>query len=632
MDWKKPKTIKLYLHPPEANRLITLWPDFKIISAHVDPQKNTNQFKTSGFRFLFGKNSQVLEWQNTLFKVRNDGIPIQKALTDYNGFHFEIETFCSWEDIPDTYVRLTIINKNNINKKLVLGVMPRTGTDAYFYGITGDFYASYEPNLEQWDMIPATFSFEKNFLRDNDSGMNLYYFVPIETDIYWINNNKKNIFAKEYLEISTLFSALETKVFYFLMTEKNIKNTLNEEKYRTARLQIISKWQKEINKVQIIPNVPGKKMKTMVYSLICQCLQMFTKGDNGHIRPRQGGRWSGVWPVEAIEFLMVFDHIGLNDWAEKGYRFFRECQIKEGKDKGKFTGYLSPVWENITGWIFYGLAYHLRVRNDIKYFQDWKQCIIEGLDWIQSRRAETKQNQSEPGYGLMPAGNPHDWGLNVQAWCWTDASLYMGIRDMAKTFTYFNDPSAKQFMEIADDYRLRIIKVLETVCTSQKDRNEIFIPNYLGVKEKYPPAGPYFIDGPVSLIRAGIIDPESELFTKVEKYFRNRGWIKNGLTGLMTDSLLASGIMSDPWAGHTWYVSIADICWFFAWLKRKEYNKARMTLKAQMLYGMSSEFYMQERYSPKDLSFCPWQPNASANGRLIQMLFEFYGECFLKSK
>jgi hypothetical protein len=34
---------------------------------------------------------------------------------------------------------------------------------------------------------------------------------------------------------------------------------------------------------------------------------------------------------------------------------------------------------------------------------------------------------------------------------------------------------------------------------------------------------------------------------------------------------------------------------------------------------------MLERFADNDPTFCPWQPNASANGRLIQMLFEFFG-------
>jgi hypothetical protein len=41
---------------------------------------------------------------------------------------------------------------------------------------------------------------------------------------------------------------------------------------------------------------------------------------------------------------------------------------------------------------------------------------------------------------------------------------------------------------------------------------------------------------------------------------------------------------------------------------------------------MTSEYYMIERYHENDPYFCPWSPNASANGRLINMLLDYYGE------
>ena len=93
----------------------------------------------------------------------------------------------------------------------------------------------------------------------------------------------------------------------------------------------------------------------------------------------------------------------------------------------------------------------------------------------------------------------------------------------------------------------------------------------------------------------------------------------------MTDSLMQY-IWSDPWAGHTWYVNTPDYCWFCAWLNRGERKKAQKTLEAQFKYAMSPEYYMIERFADNDQAFCPWQPNASANGRTIMMLLDFYGE------
>lgn len=51
-----------------------------------------------------------------------------------------------------------------------------------------------------------------------------------------------------------------------------------------------------------------------------------------------------------------------------------------------------------------------------------------------------------------------------------------------------------------------------------------------------------------------------------------------------------------------------------------------MTLDARMRNGMTAEWTMQERYADSDPSFCPGQPNASANGRLLMMLMDIYGE------
>lgn len=248
--------------------------------------------------------------------------------------------------------------------------------------------------------------------------------------------------------------------------------------------------------------------------------------------------------------------------------------------------------------------------------------MLDGYNWIKNRRTKSEN-------GLFPAGRPHDWGLNVQAWGITDAVNLMGLSKMADMFLYFKDDSAQDIKGQVDDYRKCFTKILDDIVKNQEGREEIFIPNYIGIPESYPPLGPYFCDGPAMLIRAGIIEPESDVFERVEKYFKNRGWMKNGLTGLMTDGLLGS-YASDPWAGHTWYVSFPDFCWFLGWMRKGERDKALETMWAQIRYGMSNEYYMLERFADNDPSFCPWQPNASANGRLIQMFFEFFGKIKLR--
>ena len=102
----------------------------------------------------------------------------------------------------------------------------------------------------------------------------------------------------------------------------------------------------------------------MVNHLVSQCLQMLVTTTSGDVWPRQGGRYDGVWPVEAMEWLVALDHIGLHAWSERGYAFFRQHQIHEGEDAGRFTGQNSPRWQNETGGVLYGLGRHLAYRKD----------------------------------------------------------------------------------------------------------------------------------------------------------------------------------------------------------------------------------------------------------------------------
>ena len=47
-------------------------------------------------------------------------------------------------------------------------------------------------------------------------------------------------------------------------------------------------------------------------------------------------------------------------------------------------------------------------------------------------------------------------------------------------------------------------------------------------------------------------------------------------------------------------------------------------------YSMSKEYIMLERFMDNDKYFCCWQPNASANGRTLEMLLDW--DNHLKSK
>ena len=57
-----------------------------------------------------------------------------------------------------------------------------------------------------------------------------------------------------------------------------------------------------------------------------------------------------------------------------------------------------------------------------------------------------------------------------------------------------------------------------------------------------------------------------------------------------------------------------------AYAENGEYDKARETLEALIKWGATPEYYLLERYADNDPYWVPWMPNASGNGRLLNML------------
>jgi hypothetical protein len=54
--------------------------------------------------------------------------------------------------------------------------------------------------------------------------------------------------------------------------------------------------------------------------------------------------------------------------------------------------------------------------------------------------------------------------------------------------------------------------------------------------------------------------------------------------------------------------------------------ECKKLLEALLRYNVTTEYYQCERYDDHDAYIAPWMPNASANGRLLMMLTDWYEE------
>ena len=624
MAWEQPRTTKLYLHPPLSQRQITLWPDLKIVNKRVAPDE-AHPADDHGIRLLLGPDAEPADWLLSRFRIDPSGAPLPAIEARWDEFELCIEAFCSNDANPATHLRLQVTNPRIQPRDLALGIMARTGLDKFLLGICGDYYASYRPQLAQWGMIRNTWHLEGETLSDGLHRVSIE--APENVSPQWVACNPRNPWARSYAELTLHLDSHETQEITLTLSTDGVTPAAGD--WGQARQRASQAWQKRLGAMHTLPDTQDATVQTAFRSLVAQCLQMLAQDPNGRIWPRQGGRHDGVWPVETVEWLMALDRVGLAEWAEVGYRFFRNRQVMPGDpsgEEGRILGLAASRWTSETGGVLMGLAYHLMQCDDPDLLQAYRPMLLRGLAWIGGQREQTRDQDDPLGRGLMPAGAGHDWQYKGQYWCLTDGWSYMGVRAAADMLAHFCDPEAERVAHDADDYEACLTRTLEALYAGHEQDAAFFVPNVLGVPETFPPFGPYQTDGPVHLIRAGIIPAKSHLFEQIEAYFRVQGWMARGLTGHMTESLFRDGYSADPWAGHTWYISFSDLPFFTAWLERGERDKARETLDAQFRYGMSSEFYALERYADNDPTFCPWQPNASGNGRTLMMLLDYYGE------
>ena len=75
-EWKRPRTTKIYLHPPVAERLCLLTPDMKMIDASLIPNSSHMNQPSVGLVLLTGAEMQPFDCRDVRFDPVSSGVPI----------------------------------------------------------------------------------------------------------------------------------------------------------------------------------------------------------------------------------------------------------------------------------------------------------------------------------------------------------------------------------------------------------------------------------------------------------------------------------------------------------------------------------------------------------------------------
>ena len=615
--WERPFTAKRYLHPPRAEQMVTMWPACTVLYGDVFEGEDRD-CRSSAFRLLAGREAMEIPFEQVRYCVREDGIPIHTLRHELKNFSLEMESFCSVSRNPAAYTRVAVTNLTGAPIQDCVCIMPRTGSERHLTGMDVDGYCHQNANPDNWGFLRSDWRYTPGCLSDGQ------YQIRLQTEGFsplWQGDAPGLLWRQRHLlRLDFSLAPAESKTFFLGFCKGECPAfDFTAEKKKAEQF-----WSAELSKIKLwISQEP--EMKSLQKNLVSQLLQMFSYPiGKSCLLPRQGGLQRAVWPVEALEFLIALDRVGdFYDYTEAAYdTFFRLMQRKEGEDRGAILNLKGQKWASNTGGALWGVARHILFRGDKQVFLRFREPMLSGFEWMQRQRDKTRDGRAI-GQGIFPPMQATDWAGEYQSWCWTDGNNVIGYQWLAEVFERFQDPRAGEIRNAYQEYMECMRRILRRQAEQNPAEEELHLTNRLGYEPADPQVGAVG-NGALNLLRSGVLRAGSREARLVENYYRNRGYGQHGLMGLMGDGLLLQGDNADYWAGHTWYTSAPDICWFYAWLESGQKEKAKQTLEAQLKYAMTPEYYMCERYADNDPYFTPWLPNASANGRTLMMLLDYY--------
>lgn len=633
--WGKPFTNKRYLHPPFAENIVTMWPNSTVMISEITADKPQGwtifeKFKkaflwdlpSAGVVFTLKKESDLLfrqrrsslysqhMWSEELmpqktvrYKTRKDGFPIHALTKDMDVVKFHQEAFCDSGRISSVYIKVTLENTLGLPQTVEMGALVRTGPEFLFTGCKDpDGYPGYNPCRERWDDESMTrYQKENGYLTDGT--YRLYFDQKQE---FVLNDNGD-------LNILLSMKPYEKRVFTFVLTRSDVK----PKSYTAAKKLAKAFWQEELGRAQNIPDKKG--IEPLFYNLLAQELQMFAcpRGKDYTIM-RQGALQRYHWP-EAKEIIKALSHIGgYSKYIDAALsHYFGDLQEKDGDNAGRIH-YANVPWNSRTA---AGLEMFAdAVRSDGSFYDRYIDDAMLGFHWMEKERAKSA-NIKGAVKGLFPPGIATDNHFDgAQQWTFADAAMLRGYECLLTVLKEKNSPFADEVQAAYDDYFGILKHLFDTFADEQKDSEFLYLPRdakNLPEIEEILNKDPFYYMFPNEALALGLGGYGTKNAEKVIHTYSYGGQSRNGL--------IYPTYQSTAGVGRTWYTTWAEHSRFTYYRRSGNRQKCLELIDALLTYNVTTEYYQCERYDDHDAYTAPWMPNASANGRVLDMLFGYYG-------
>ncbi len=603
-DWKQPVTTRRYLHPPKSERLVTMWIEGEIILGEMvfypDGDFPDGTFPdyseqiSCGLFPVYGKDGVAADFK-TAHTLRSDnGIPVYRIENKFGDLNVTIEAFCDTHRKSTCYAEFYLQNESQQSE--TFGLLLRTGFEEKMIHGAPDLYNSYK--TKDWKDIPATWIESDGIYRDGG------YFLKSLSGEWQFDRDAGKLWI-------TVEPGEQMRLRIMLG-----KDRIPETDYEAQKANTISFYKKELKR---IANLPKRMDRELTENLVIQLLQFFTSPvESDLVMCRQGSLRRWIWPFEAKYALEALDVLGdFDDYIDPVIDlYFNTMQLSSGEIVP-----LGIYWAMSTANCLYSFADHA-IRKGKAYYDTYRDKALAGFYFIKNTRVK---ESSDPGIitGLFPPKRASDAENVFQAWLQTDCENLIGLKRLAEAAKLFDDPKAGEILSEYTDYRFVIESCFNRAKEMAKDPDKINVTSYVpGTKAEQPD---YVFRA--SACRLGsVLDLPLEDVERLLNALKDSKSVCNGLYNRMPANPTSYNDPNQDGVVRFWYTTATEYFWFDALWRLGKKEKCIEIVEAFKRYSMTGEYQMVERFHERDPYYGPWSPNASANGRLLLLLYRIHSE------
>jgi hypothetical protein len=348
----------------------------------------------------------------------------------------------------------------------------------------------------------------------------------------------------------------------------------------------------------------GAAENDVLYAVKSSSLQLLMDAGK-YYQPCQGGLNERffVWVWEAAESLRPMLRLGYFKEVKKVLKFIWSLQDGGCPPVGEFhslagaIGTTGPKWANTTGIALSWTVDYLRYSGDEDFKGKYLEKMVRAGNWIVGEIRATRISGS-PVYGIMPPcrATDGDYGQCISK---TDSCSLRGLTVLAELLTEYNHPQAAEFTQEAKQYKHDLDAVMDSVT-----HPDGFIERAVGDKSKLCKHFEH-IGSVLSNYAQGANSMDE---VRMQNHLR-----------YMEENIFCGWFVAEITRG-IYYIGNHELAISKAYLDLGEWKKAYAAAMVFRRFALTPDLALtQERYSEDAPGFTPWQPNASNNGRFIEM-------------